>query len=115
MRWQDYIEDALAYQTTHNIADVEGMVERGEAQLWLGDNSAAVTEIVRYPRLKNLHLWLCGGDMDEIVYVMLPKAEAFAIAEGCARLTTGGRKGWDKVMKRVGYSPIASVCAKDLS
>lgn len=114
MRWQDHIEKALAYQATHAIEDVEAMVESGEAQLWLGEKSAAVTEIVKFPRLKVMHLWLCGGDLREITEVMLPRAEAFARVEGCDRLTTGGRIGWDRVMKRHGFTPIASICAKDL-
>lgn len=115
MIWQDYIAKALEWQDTHCIEDVEKMVEEGYAQLWLGEQSAAVTEVITYPRAKALHLWLCGGDLDEIVDEMLPRAEAWARAEGCTKLTTGGRKGWDRVMKRAGFTPVASICAKDLS
>lgn len=114
MRWQDHIKRALARQATHDIEDVERMVAEGEAQLWLGQKSAAVTEIVQFPRCKTLHLWLCGGDLREITEDMLPKAEAFARAEGCTRLTTAGRIGWDRVMKTHGFTPAASVCAKEL-
>lgn len=90
------------------------MVNEGLAQLWTGEKSAAVTEIIAYPRQKVLHLWLCGGDLREITEEMLPKAEDFARKEGCTRLTTAGRIGWDRVMKTHGFAPIASVCAKDL-
>lgn len=114
MRWQDHIERALAYQATHTIEDVERMIADGEAQLWLGEKSAAVTEIIVFPRMKTLHLWLCGGDLREITEVMLPKAQSFAEKEGCTRLTTAGRIGWDRVMKRHGFTSVASVCAKDL-
>lgn len=114
MRWQDHINRALSFQATHDIEDVERMVESGEAQLWVGKKSAAVTEIIRFPKCKTLHLWLCGGDLLEITEEMLPRAEAFARAEGCTRLTTAGRIGWDRVMKKHGFTPIASVCAKDL-
>lgn len=114
MRWQDHIQRALQTQVTHSIEDVERMVETGEAQLWQGQKSAAVTEIIQFPRIKVLHLWLCGGDLREITEDMLPKAERFARAEGCQRLTTAGRIGWDRVMKKHGFTPIASVCAKDL-
>jgi len=114
MRWQDHIARALAYQATHSIEDVERMVADDEAQLWLGEKSAAVTEIVQFPKVKVLHLWLCGGDLKEITEVMLPKAEAYARSIGCGRLTTGGRIGWDRVMNKHGFTPIASVCAKEL-
>lgn len=113
-RWQDHIKRALAYQATHDIEDVERMVADGDAQLWEGEKSAAVTEIIVFPRLKALHLWLCGGDLREITEVMLPQAEAFARMEGCTRLTTAGRIGWDRVMNKHGFTPIGSVCAKDL-
>jgi hypothetical protein len=114
MTWQEHIKPALEYQNTHLIEDVERMIENGEAMLWLGENSAAVTEIIRYPRAKSLHLWLCGGDMNEITEQMLPQAEAFARAEGCTKMTTGGRKGWDRVMSKHGFTPVASICAKEL-
>lgn len=114
MTWKDHIKRALSYQATHSIEDVEKMVEEGYAQLWLGEKSAAVTEIVDFPQCRTLHLWLCGGDLREITEVMLPKAEEYARKQGCNRLTTAGRIGWDRVMNRHGFTPIASVCAKDL-
>lgn len=114
MNWKPYIEEALKTQQTHNLADVEQMIEDGYAKLWIGERSAAVTEIIQYPRLKSLHLWLCGGDMQEITEEMLPKAEEYARQQGCSRLTTGGRKGWDKVMSKHGFAPVASICAKDI-
>lgn len=115
MRWQDYIEPALAYQSTHTIEDVERMVEDGLVKVWLGENSAAVTEIITQPRQKDLSLWLCGGDLEEICTGMLPLAEEWAKAEGCTRLLTSGRSGWDRVMKKHGYEPIAHICAKVIS
>lgn len=115
MDWRAHIAEALKWQDTHDLADVERMINDGEAVLWLGENSAAVTEIIEYPKAKSLHLWLCGGDMDEITGHMLAKAESYAKEKGCTKMTTGGRKGWDRVMSKHGFTPIASVCAKDLS
>ncbi len=114
MRWQEHIKRALACQKTHSIEDVEKMVADEYAQLWEGEKSAAVTEVIQFPRSKTLHLWLCGGDLKEITEVMLPKAEEFAREIGCDRMTTGGRPGWDRVMKRHGFCPSASICEKDL-
>lgn len=114
MKWQDQIQRALATQGTHAIEDIEKMVADGDVQLWVGLKSAAITEVVNYPLRRDLHLWLCGGDLREITEDMLPKAEAFARKEGCTRLTTAGRIGWDRVMNKHGFTPIASVCAKDL-
>jgi len=115
MTWRIWISQALSTQDTHALEDVEKMIEDGYAKLWEGEHSAAVTEIIQYPRLKSLHLWLCGGDMEEITEVMLPKAEKYAREQGCTKLTTGGRKGWDRVMSKHGFTPVASICAKDIS
>lgn len=114
MKWQDHIKRALAYQATHDIEDVERMVADGEAKLWEGKRSAAVTEIIIFPKIKVYHLWLCGGDMIEILEDMLPKALADAEANNCDRVTTGGRIGWNRVMKEHGFTPVAYICAKDL-
>lgn len=114
MRWQDHIGAALEYQYTHALEDVEKMVADGDAQLWLGERSAAVTEVIEFPRAKVCHMWLCGGDLDEIVEIMLPKAEAWAKKNGCTHATTAGRLGWNRVMNKHGYTPVASVCAKEL-
>ena len=115
MRWQDHIARALQYQATHTMADVEQMIADGYAQMWLGERSAAVTEIIQQPRQKDLSLWLCGGDMQEICEVMLPQAEEWAKKEGCTRLLTSGRRGWDRVLKRYGYVPVAHICAKEIT
>lgn len=114
MRWQDHIERALSKQATHTLADVEAMLARGEAQLWEGEKSAAVTEVIEQPRQKDFSLWLCGGDMEEICEIMLPKAAKWAKENGCTRMLTSGRPGWDRVMKRYGFEPIGHICAREL-
>lgn len=113
--WRPLIEGALAYQATHTLADVERMIDEGFAVLWLGERSAAVTEVITQPQQKDMSLWLCGGDMEEICRDMLPKAEEWAKRNGCTRLLTSGRPGWDRVMKKYGYAPIAHICAKEIT
>lgn len=110
-----WIEAALEYGGgTHNLDDVLALVLAGDAQFWSSPNAAAVTEINEYPRFKCLHLWLCGGDMNEILHEMLPKAEAWARSQGCSKTTTAGRIGWGRVMAPLGYRPWAEMCMKDL-
>lgn len=113
--WKDHIAEALKYQSTHTLADVEHMINEGFAVLWIGENSAAVTEVIQQPRQKDLSLWLCGGNLEEICEVMLPKAEEWAKRNGCTRLLTSGRPGWNRVMKKYGYTPVANVCAKEIN
>jgi hypothetical protein len=61
-----------------------------------------VTEFVIFPKHKVLNLLFCGGDYNELVE-MLPSIEAFARAAECKRLYGGGRKGWSRKLKHLGF------------
>jgi hypothetical protein len=63
-----WIEDALAYSGgTHTFEDVERRILESHLQLWPAERGCAVTEIVIYPRKKVLHVFLAGGEMDQII------------------------------------------------
>ena len=100
---------------THTLDDVKDQVLAGEAYFWPGERSAVVGEIYRLPRISVFHFWLCGGDLGELVEVMRPRIADWARAQGCARFTTAGRNGWQRVMARHGYRPLWHICAKDIS
>jgi hypothetical protein len=84
---------AIEMAGTHWPADVLDTVIAGATQLWTGERSALVTEIVVYPRLKACNIWLAGGDLKEVVEIQRSVAEG-AKARGCARLEVRGRPGW---------------------
>ena len=84
---------------THTEEDVFFAICRGAMQLWLGDASAIVTEIVRYPRKSALNIMVAGGDLTDIKRAE-ERLTAFAIRNGCARIQAGGRDGWVRVFPR---------------
>lgn len=90
------------------------MVAAGEAQLWTGDQSAAVTLIEDEPRERRLLVWLAGGDLRELVDDLRPCIEAFARERGCRRMMIVGRVGWERALAGEGYAPLARVIAKEL-
>ena len=105
MQWnrcKHWIEDALEYQDSYTIDHVEDKISRGLFHLWAGKRSALVTEFVIFPNHKVLNLLFCGGDYNELVE-MLPSIEAFARAAECKRLYGGGRKGWSRTLKHLGF------------
>ena len=110
-----YIEDALEYSGgTHTFDDVAAGVLSGDFQLWHKDNSAIVTEIVVYPRLKDLHFFLAGGNLDELQQ-MTPIIEDWGKSVGCTRVTLAGRKGWQRTfLKDRGYEPQWQILSKEL-
>jgi hypothetical protein len=114
-RLRHHVEAALEYSGgTHNFEDITQMVEDHRLQLWPAKDSVVLTEIIVYPRLKNLHYFLAGGDLDELSR-MRPMIESWGKSLGCTRVTLAGRRGWAKTfLKDEGYSPQWSVMAKEL-
>ena len=110
-----HIEAALKYsQGTHNFADIASGILSGRFQLWPNRQSAIVTEIIVYPRLKDLHFFLAGGDLDELKQ-MTPFIEEWGKSQGCSRVSLAGRPGWAKTfLKDMGYTPTWYVLKKDL-
>jgi hypothetical protein len=114
-RLRKHVEAALEYSAgTHTIDDVAQGILDGKLQCWEGKESIIITEIVVYPRLKDLHYFLAGGDLDEISH-MEPIVTAWGKSLGCTRVSIAGRKGWQKsFLKERGYEPKWSVLSKEL-
>jgi hypothetical protein len=103
-RARPYLEDALGHSGgTHLIEDVAKAIGEGKLQLWLGERSAGVSEILVFPRKRVLNLFLAGGDLEELKSL---RAGVEAFARGCAcdgvmfsgRLTQAARRasGWNR-------------------
>ena len=102
-RCRKWIEDALEYSGgTHTFDDIAELIGKGRLQLWPAKKSCIVTEITVYPRKKVLHVFLGGGDLDEILD-MHQSVVQWAKDQGCSSLTMTGRKGWVKALKDDGW------------
>jgi hypothetical protein len=114
-RLRQHVEAALEYSGgTHHFDDVVEMVKDSRLQVWPATESIVLTEIIVYPRLKNLHYFLAGGDLDELSR-MRPIIESWGKSVGCTRVTLAGRRGWSKTfLQDEGYRPQWSVLAKEL-
>jgi hypothetical protein len=86
----------------------------GQAQLWVGERCAMVTQCVPEPAGLCIHAWLAGGDLEEIK-AMVPGIEAWARAAGCDYATITGRTGWLRALQPQGYSVAGSELKKDLA
>ena len=114
-RLRQHVEAALEYSGgTHHFEDILQMVEKNQLQVWPATQSIVLTEIIVYPRLKNLHYFLAGGDLDELSR-MRPMIESWGKSLGCTRVSLAGRRGWAKTfLQDEGYSPQWTVLAKTL-
>ena len=101
-RCKPYIAKAVKHQDSYTIDDIEDKIRGGIFHLWPGKKSAYITEFVMFPQLKAMNLLFCGGDYEELEE-MLPSIEAFAKAAGIKRLYGGGRKGWTRKLKHLGF------------
>ncbi len=98
----------------YTIQDIEDMIATGKAQMWPGETSVIVTEIILYPRAKHLHLFLAGGNLDELES-MLPEIIEWGKTQGCSRVSLSGRRGWERsFLREMGFQPTLVVMEKEI-
>lgn len=93
------------------IDAVEAEIREQRATFWPMANSAAVTQVMDYPKGKVLRVWLAGGDLNELTH-FLPAGENYARMNGCIGVEMEARPGWERVLK--GYRKHAVVLVKEL-
>lgn len=109
-----WIEDALEYSGgTHTFDDVVSGITSGHMQLWPAERGCAVTEIVDFPQKKVLHVFLAGGEMDQL-FAMIDSAAVWGREQGCTSMTLSGRLGWQRAMKPLGWEPKMIVMEKGI-
>lgn len=102
-RVRPFLEPALSYgDNTHNYIDIVNGVVSGQFHLWPTANSAMITEFHNYPNKRFLHIFLAGGDLEEIKGNHDMVVE-FAKTMGCHGLTLTGRPGWIKALADLGF------------
>ena len=110
-----WLEAALEYaEGTHNANDVLDLIQNNNATFWPLEKSVIVTEFVQWPRFKQLHYWLVGGDLQELLSVE-PGITEWGRSQGCTRFSAAGRMGWARVMKPLGYQPLCITVFKDIA
>src|SRR5215831_9032778 len=103
-RCRPWIEAALEYcHGTHTIEDVEIGILQHHYQFWPGERSAMVTQILVYPRQRFAHIFLAGGDMDELRSMVKRLLRPYALLTNCSRVTLAGRRGWERALKGDGW------------
>ncbi len=113
LRCRQWIEDALAYSGgTHDFGDVVAGITSGRMQFWPAERGCAVTEIVVYPQKRVLHVFLAGGEMDQIID-MIDSAVEWSKQQGCTGMTIAGRHGWQRVLAKHGYRAVMTVLEKE--
>lgn len=114
-RCKPWIESALEYSLdTHDIQDIQNDLVNNKLQLWPGEKSVIVTQILEYPKKRVMHVFLAGGDIKDIES-RTDGITAWAKLIGCNTITLTGRPGWVKsFLKNKGYKTTQVYLSKEI-
>jgi len=87
---------------SHTFQNIVDAVQQEVMQFWPMERSCLVTEDINYPNLKTLHIFLAGGDLQEIKSI--DNTLEFLCQEiGADYISLSGRRGWIKALADIGY------------
>ncbi|MDJ0827914.1 MAG: hypothetical protein QNJ16_20705 [Rhodobacter sp.] len=104
LEWRPQIEKALKNADwSHTFDDLTNMVIHGQLEFHEFDDCFCFTQQTVFPQFKTYHFMVAGGNMDSII----EKTEIFknkARALGCRYLSFSGRKGFEPVLRKEGWT-----------
>lgn len=113
-RCRPWIEAALEYSGgTHSFEDIVADLVSGMAQFWPAPRGFFITRIIIYPQKKVLHFSLGGGDLDQLALMHNDVLE-WGRAQGCTSAMLSGRKGWERTLKQLSWTPLHQTLIKEL-
>lgn len=101
-----YIEASLSRSNPdgNTLEEVLEEIRAGRARLWLGENSAVVTQFLAVERV-----WQAAGTRDGILQI-LHGAMPVLRAQGIERLQVEAtRAGWAKVLRPYGFEALSGI------
>ena len=109
---KDLLNQAMEYSDgLSSIDDVKDMLDENRGDLWVGEKSAIVTQLLQVRDKKALLYYLAGGDLIELKE-MTKHIESLAKDVGCSKVLINGRAGWGKALG--GYKERTRVFEKEL-
>lgn len=110
-----YLQAAIEYDRSrgYDLSDIKDRVMLGDLQLWRGDDWAAVTEVLNYPRRRTVLIHLAGGKLTSMVQAN-DDLEEFARVMGADYIEIIGRKGWARRLRDMGYEEAAVHLVKEV-
>ena len=113
-RFRDRFAEAMD-PAFYPIEYLDALLLSGRARLWVGAEAAIVAELVLYPGgARVIHGLVAAGRIEEIAATLIPRAEAWARAQGCTHAIVESRAGWMRALKPHGYRPHQLAVRKEL-
>lgn len=98
----------------YTVEEVVTEIREGRSALFAGESSVMVCTLHRHNDEITGHVWLAGGDLEELRDVLRPQAEEWARANGAAYATIDGRRGWVRALKEHGFKEVSVTVRKAL-
>lgn len=112
--WRKRLAEAMDPRF-YTIDYLDWLVAERRAQLWFGERSAALTELKLYPTgTRAIGFLVAAGDKTELVDVIRPQIEEWGQSQGCIASLIESRPGWERELKRHGYSLFQASIMKEL-
>jgi hypothetical protein len=111
---KELIADALEYDPSYSVEAVLNEVSEHRAELWIRERSIAITNVMEKPNVRQFHIWIVAGDLEELMNEIYPHLEHRARGLGCGIMTVSGRRGWIRKLKPHGFEEVATVGTKVL-
>jgi hypothetical protein len=109
------IINALEYaRGSHTFDDVAMRVLSGQSTLWVEGSSFAITELIDSPKKRSLHLFLAGGNREDM-YALHLRMIKWARQNGVVEATLSGRVGWLRILEHMGWEEKHRTLSLDLS
>lgn len=113
-RCRPWIEAALEYNGgTHTFDDIVADLQADLAQFWPAPNGCFITQIITFPRKKVLFFFLGGGDLAQLAD-MHDTVLSWGKAQGCTAAMLSGRKGWERTLKQLSWTPLHQTLIREL-
>lgn len=78
--------------------------------------AAITTRVVDYPECRALAMdWIGGSRMEEWLPMAQARLGEYALDQGCTQLEGYGRKGWERSLRKLGWSPDLTIYRMDLT
>jgi len=115
LRCEDILKPAIDLNNgLYESEDILRSLVSGEYHLFTKDNSALVATVMPYPRGTVLHIFLAGGNLEELEE-LYKETEQFAKYMNCKSITLIGRFGWKKsFLTEYGMKPTCLQMSKEL-
>ena len=103
-----------------DLSDIYHSLVAGNYQFWMANDAdefflGMLTSTIAYPKKKTMQIIWMGGDRLHDALPLLDYIEIWAARRGIESVEVGGRAGWVRTLRPLGYEELWRTVVKDIS